>query len=319
MEFDWEQFKKRLTGAPDWVDSDDLARLSIERFRAENGGLRRDASTGSLRLLGRGITGHAGLIDGVADTLRNFQRLVLATGLATAGHTSLRGQPPADVVARTRLSLSGSPLPGSLILQMVPATPPSAEIAPDGQAGLFGDTEDQLVDTAVKDAMQLLDAGRRLGPDVDSSDFLTALTERGPRVASTLRDFTMTLVRFEFEPDIVWMQPRRPRLRTRLNTSELAYIGQIITSRELELEPVTLRGVLRTVSQIAAWQLELENKETVKIDARGIPRAQTATLRPGTIIAINANVTEESGPADEAKPKYTAISFEVLGAETQER
>ena len=315
MAFDWEAFKGGLTGSSDWADSDDLARMSIETFRTEGGGLRRDSSSGSLRLTGSGIEGHSGSIDGIAETLRNLQRLVLATGLASTGHTSLRGQPPADVVAKTRLSLSGSPLPGSLVLQMVPAMPPAEEIVPDGQAGLFGDTEDQLVDLAVKDALGLLDGGRQLGPDVDGSAFLSDLTQRGPRVASTLRDFTTTLVKFGFEPDIAWAQPRRPRLRTRLSTAELAYIGQIISSRELELEPTTIRGVLRTVSDIAAWQLEMDGGEIVKIDARAIPKAQTATLGTGAIISINVNVTEESGPADEARQKYAATSFEVLGRE----
>lgn len=315
MAFDWEAFKKGLTGSPDWADSDDLARMSIESLRAERGGLRRDASSGSLRLTGTGVQGHSGSIDGIAESLRNLQRLVLATGLASIGHTSLRGQPPADVVSKTRLNLSGSPLPGSLVLQMVPAMPPFEEIAPDGQEGLFGDTEDQLVDTAVKDALKLLDEGRALGPDVDGSTFLSDLSSRGPRVASTLRDFAMTLVKFGFEPDIAWAQPRRPRLRTHLNTAELAHIGQVISSRELELEPTTLRGIVRTVSEIAAWQLEMAGGEIVKIDARGIPKVQTATLRTGAIVSINVDVTEESGPADDARQKYAATSFEILGSE----
>lgn len=315
MAFDWEAFKKELTGSPDWVDSDDLARLSVESFRAEGGEPRRDASSGSLRLRGTGIQGHSGLVDGIADALHNFQRLVLATGLATTGHTSLRGKPPADVVSKTRLCLSGSPLPGSLVLQMVPAIPPFEEIVPDGQAKLFGNSEDQLIDTAVKDALELLDEGRQLGPDASGSAFLTSLTERGPRVASTLRSFTTSLVKFGFEPDIVWVQPRRPRLRTRLSIVELAHISRVISSRDLEREPATLRGILRTVSEITSWKLEIDNGEIVKIDAARIPKAQIATLRTGAIISINVNVTEESGPADEARQKYVATSFEVLGRE----
>src|SRR6218665_2873352 len=94
MVFDWEQFKKGLVGTPDWQDADDLARLSVESFRAERGGFRRDMSSGAL--------------DGVAETMRNFQRLILAAGLSSTGHTTLRGQPPADVVAKTRLSLNAA-------------------------------------------------------------------------------------------------------------------------------------------------------------------------------------------------------------------
>jgi len=314
MAFDWEQFKANVQGEAEWQDADDLARMSIETLRAEHGLLRRDASSGSLRLTGPGITIHSGAIDGIADTLRNFQRLVLATGLAVKGHKSLRGQPPADVVSKTRLNLNGSPLPGSLILQIVPTTLPADEISPDGQVGLFGDdnAEPQLIDTAMKRALGLLEDGRRLGPDADTSDFLPRIREYGPRVATTLRDFSTGLVKSGFEPDLTWSQPRQPRLRTRLSTAEVAHIGELIASRELELEPTTIRGILRTVSEISAWQLEIEDGEIVKIDAKKIPTANTATLRTGMSVSVDVSVTEETGPAGEVKPKYTATSFTVL-------
>ncbi|HAG64010.1 hypothetical protein OG312_09560 [Kocuria rhizophila] len=314
MAFDWEQFKANVQGEAEWQDADDLARMSIETLRAEHGLLRRDASSGSLRLTGPGITIHSGAIDGIADTLRNFQRLVLATGLAVKGHKSLRGQPPADVVSKTRLNLNGSPLPGSLILQIVPTTLPADEISPDGQVGLFGDdnAEPQLIDTAMKRALGLLEDGRRLGPDADTSDFLARIREYGPRVATTLRDFSTGLVKSGFEPDLTWSQPRQARLRTRLSTAELAHIGELIASRELELEPTTIRGIVRTVSEISAWQLEIEDGEIVKIDAKKIPAANTATLRTGMSVSVDVSVTEETGPAGEVKPKYTATSFTVL-------
>ena len=314
MAFDWEQFKANVQGEAEWQDADDLARMSIETLRAEHGLLRRDASSGSLRLTGPGITIHSGAIDGIADTLRNFQRLVLATGLAVKGHKSLRGQPPADVVSKTRLNLNGSPLPGSLILQIVPTTLPADEISPDGQVGLFGDdnAEPQLIDTAMKRALGLLEDGRRLGPDADTSDFLARIREYGPRVATTLRDFSTGLVKSGFEPDLTWSQPRQARLRTRLSTAELAHIGELIASRELELEPTTIRGIVRTVSEISAWQLEIEDGEIVKIDAKKIPAANTATLRTGMSVSVDVAVTEETGPAGEVKPKYTATSFTVL-------
>ncbi|MDO4256199.1 MAG: hypothetical protein Q4C90_03370 [Kocuria sp.] len=314
MAFDWEQFKANVQGEAEWQDADDLARMSIETLRAEHGLLRRDASSGSLRLTGPGITIHSGAIDGIADTLRNFQRLVLATGLAVKGHKSLRGQPPADVVSKTRLNLNGSPLPGSLILQIVPTTLPADEISPDGQVGLFGDdnAEPQLIDTAMKRALGLLEDGRRLGPDADTSDFLARIREYGPRVATTLRDFSTGLVKSGFEPDLTWSQPRQARLRTRLSTAELAHIGELIASRELELEPTTIRGIVQTVSEISAWQLEIEDGEIVKIDAKKIPAANTATLRTGMSVSVDVSVTEETGPAGEVKPKYTATSFTVL-------
>src|SRR6218665_3451870 len=194
MVFDWEQFKKGLVGTPDWQDADDLARLSIESFRAERGGFRRDMSSGALRLAGAGITGHSGALDGVAETMRNFQRLILAAGLSSTGHTTLRGQPPADVVAKTRLSLNAAPLPGSLIFQIIPAMSPADQIAPNGQAEFFNDHETQLIDMAMKDALTLLEDGRQLVPDADTGVFLSKLKLYGPRVATTLRDFSLSMV-----------------------------------------------------------------------------------------------------------------------------
>lgn len=314
MAFNWEQFKASVQGEAEWQDAEDLARMSIESVRAEHGLLRRDASSGSLRLTGSGITSHSGAIDGIADTLRNFQRLVLATGLAVKGHKSLRGQPPADVVSKTRLNLNGSPLPGSIILQITPATSPADEISPDGQVSLFEDdnAEPQLVDTAMRRALGILEDGHRLGPDADTGDFLKRIREYGPRVATTLRDFSTGLMKSGFEPDLTWSQPRQARLRTRPSTAELAHIGELITSRELELEPTTIRGILRTVSEISAWQLEIEGGEIVKVDAKKIPTANTTTLRTGMSVSIDVAVTEETGPAGEVKPKYTATSFTLL-------
>ncbi|MFZ1438253.1 MAG: hypothetical protein WAS75_03930 [Candidatus Microthrix subdominans] len=315
MAFDWAEFKNSLSGESDWHDADDLARMSIDSFRAEGGALRRDMSTGSLKLTGSGIDGHSGPIDGVSEALRNFQRLILATGLAATGHTTMQGQPPLGIVAKTRLNLDGSPLPGSLVLQIVPATSPGEEIAPDGQPELFGDNETQLVDTAVKDALTLLDDGRRVGPDADSSTFLDRIQGYGPRVASTLRDFSLTLVKFNFEPDLTWTQPRRPRLRTHLSIAELAYLSELIAVRELEREPTTLSGVLRTVSDFSAWQLEIGNDDIVRINAKQISADRIATLRIGMTVSVDVDVTEAAGPAGGAKPKYTATSFRILAAE----
>lgn len=314
MSFDWEQFKASIQHEPEWEDADDLARMSIDSLRAEHGMLRRDLSSGSLRLTGPGITIHSGALDGIADVLRNFQRLVLATGLAARGHTSLRGQPPADVVAKTRLNLNGSPLPGSLVLQIVPATSPADELAPDGQVGLFGDdnAEPQLVDTAMKGALGLLEDGRRLGPDADASNFLSRVREYGPRVATTLQDLSTGLVKSGFEPDLVWTQPRQPRLRARLTTADLVHISELIASRELEIEPTTIRGILRTVSEISAWQLEIQGGEVVKVDPKKISVANIATLRTGMSVSVDVTVTEETGPAGEVKPKYTATAFAIL-------
>lgn len=315
MVFDWKKFQDELIGEPDWDDAEDLGRLSMESFIAEHSSLRRDASSGLLRLTGAGISGNAGPIDGVSDALRNFQRLVLATGMSLAGHKSLQGSAPADIVGKTRLNLNGSPLPGSLVLRIAPAMSPSEEIAPTGQHGLFGDTDTQVIDRAMKEALSLLEEGKRFGVSPDESDFLARIYDSGPRVASSLRDFTKGLASFEFEPSLTWSQPRHPRVKTSLVVSELARIRDAIESNELEREPTTIRGVLRTVSEIRPWQIETAENQFVTIVASHISASETSTLQTGMLVSVDVSVVEKFGPASSLRTEYTATTFTVLNSD----
>jgi hypothetical protein len=319
MAFDWKKYRDGLEGESEWDDAEDLGRLSMESFFAKHSPLRRDISSGQLRLSGPGVTGNTAPIDGVSAALRNFQRLVLATGMSLAGHKSLQGPAPADVVTKTLLNLDGSPLPGSLVLNMTPAMSPAEEIAPTGQRNMFGDPDTQAIDFAVKDALALLEEGRRFGADSDKSDFLERLKDSGPRVASALRDFTESLADFEFEPSLSWQQPRHPRIKTSLVVSELAIIRDAIESNELEVEPTTIRGILRTVSEIKAWQIEIGHKQLVSINARHIPVSETSTLRTGMHITVNVRVMLKSGPASNPTTEYIATSFTVDGSETPQQ
>jgi hypothetical protein len=311
MVFDWKKFQDELVGEPEWDDAEDLGRLSLEGFIAEHSPLRRDASSGVLRLTGAGIRGSAAPIDGVSDALRNFQRLVLATGMSLAGHKSLQGSAPADVIAKTRLNLNGSPLPGSLVLRIVPAMSVSEEIAPTGQRELFGDPDTQVVDQAMKEALSLLEEGKRFGESPDESTFLDRIYDSGPRVASSLRDFAKGLATFEFEPSLSWSQPRHPRVKTSLVVADLARIRDAIESNELEREPTTIVGVLRTVSEIKPWQVETAEGPVVTINAHRIPASETSTLRTGMLVSVDVTVVEKLGPASGPKTEYTATSFTV--------
>jgi len=315
MSFDWDSYRRDLkprSGERGWIDAEDLSRLSLDAMRAENSVVRRVTSSGSLRLTGAGVTGHSAVMDDVADTMRHFQRLVLATGLAQAGHRSLRGQPSPDVVAKTKLKLDGAPMPGSLVLAFVPSVAPMEELTKNGHEDITNPTSHQAVDVAVSDALGLLNEAQLLGPDADETNFLGHLTALGPRVASTLRDFTKTLVSSEFEPEIRWMKPNERALRSRLTLSQLSYLQKIVTSRELAKEPTTVVGKLRTVSDISAWKVEIEDGSIVSIVAKLISEAEVAELRLGTTVRVHATVTEEVGPSGEGAAKYVATSVEVV-------
>lgn len=316
MSFDWSAYRESLTAPesePAWEDAADLSRLSLDAFRAEHSLVRRDVSRGFVRLVGDGVMGHTASLDSVAQVMRHFQRLVLATGLSLSGFKSLQGRLPEEVVSRTRLLLDGSAVPGSLILQMVPATQPAAEIMPTGQADFFADPEDQLVDQALDASLELLNSSKEVGPDADQSLFLPKLSEAGPRVASTLKDLSTALVSAEFETEIVWEQPRRPRRTSRLSTTDLVRITKLVASRELEKEPTVLKGVLRTVSDISPLRLDLGDNRIESIDAKGLPGEEISRLLVGMQVRVEATVTEEVSAAGDARAHYAATAIRVVG------
>lgn len=313
MSFDWASYRSNLD--PDellWESADDLGRLSVGAFVGEQSPVRRDVSSGFLRLTGPGVSGHRAPLTEVANAMTHFQRLVLASGLSLVGWKTTRGRAPADVVAKTRLHLDGSAAPGSLVLQMVPAMLPAQEIMPDGQGEFFRDDENQVVDDAMGRSLDLLNLGGNLGPDADASSFLSEVKESGPRVAGALRNFSKTLSESGFESDILWAQPRVKPRRSRLTVGQLAQVGALVASRKLEREPVTLEGVLRTVSDISPLKLEIAPDEFESIGAEAIAPATIGALAVGQRVRVQAEVTEDVSVGGEVKAHYQATAIDII-------
>lgn len=312
---DWAAYRARLSNSADevlWDDARDLSRLSLDAVFGEFSPLRRDRSAGFIRLTGPGVQGNSARVDSVAEAMHNFQRLVLATGAALEGHRSLRGNPPAEVVTRTRLQLAGSALPGSLILELAPETLPAHEIAPDGQGTLFDRQDEQLVDRAVGAALDLLQLSKQVGGNADDSEFLRTLTENGPRVATTLRDLAASLVAAQFNTEVSWERPRAQPLRARMSIPELQFLGTLVASRELEKEPISFDGVLRTVSDLGPWKLEVADGDVQTIDASAIDPATIQQMKVGLFVRITANVTEELSPGGATTTHYSATHIDNL-------
>lgn len=314
MSFDWQAYRSKLDPSEViWEDAGDLARLSIGAFAAEQSPMRRDLSSGFLRLAGPGVTGHSAPVDEVAKVMGQFQRLILASGLSLSGWKTLRGRAPADVVSKTKLHLDGSALPGSLVLQVVPASLPRNEIMPSGQGEFFRENDNQLVDDAVNRSIDLLNMGKALEADADSTPFLAEVEDAGPRVGAAIRDFTAALVEGAFETELMWTQPRTPARRSRLSVQELVHIGALVASRALAREPVVLVGVLRTVSDISPLKIEIAPNEVESINAEAISGEVIALLRVGVRVRIAAEVTEDVAPGGDVKTHYRATQIEVLG------
>lgn len=315
MSTDWDAYRQRLSTNEEpilWQEPQDLSRLSLETLFSEFSPLRRDRSSGFIRFTGDGISGNAARLDHVAEAMRNFQRLVLATGASLEGFKSLRGKVPTQYVSRMNLHLQGSALPGSLILELAPEALPSTEIVPDGQPTIFGHDDQQLIDKAIVASLELLQDSKNVQADADDSDFLTKLTEHGPRVATTLRDLAAALVEAQFDTEISWEQPRVAAMRTKMTVSELKHLSGLVASRELEKEPVTLDGILRTISDIGPWKIETATGDLETIDASGIPAATIQLMSVGQLVRIKADVTEDSTPGGASVTHYKATEISIV-------
>lgn len=315
MSFDWNAYRAALPDdveAVEWEDAEDLGRLSVSAFLSEQSPVRREASSGFVKLTGAGVSGHTAPVEQVANVMRNFQRLVLASGLSLSGFKTLRGRLPSDVVSKTLLHLDGSALAGSLVLTVIPATPPEQEIMPDGQAEFFRDDDKQLVDQAVEKSVSLLNMAKEIGPDADDSEFLAEVLDAGPRVASTLRDLADTLVQGDFDTELAWNEPGQRRLVSRLTVPQLAHLSTLVASRELAKEPTVLTGIIRTVSDIAPLRVEIADGQIETIQADDIPHGVIAELRVGMTVRIAASVTEDVSAGGDVKTRYTASAIEVL-------
>lgn len=315
MSFDWESYRSNLLNEPPavaWEDAEDLGRLSVSAFLSEQSPIRRESSSGFVRLSGSGVHGHSAPVEHVANVMRNFQRLVLASGLSLSGFKTLRGRLPNDVVSKTLLHLDGTAMAGSLVFTVVPATLPGNEISPGGQAEFFREDEKQLVDKAVEQSVGLLNSSKQLSADPDDSEFLANVLEAGPRVASTLRDLADSLVQGRFNTELAWNEPGERRIVSRLSVPELAHLSTLVASRELAKEPTVLTGIARTVSDIAPLRVEIADNQIETIHADDIPHEVIAAIRVGMTLRIEASVTEDVSAGGEVRTRYTASAIEIL-------
>ena len=160
--------------------------------------------------------------------------------------------------------------------------------------------------------MTLLAQSKNVGPDADSTAFLQALEERGPRVATSLRDLANTLAASQFETEFSWTEPRKATLNLRMSVAELIRLGKLVASRELEKEPVQLEGILRTVSDISPLKLEIAKGEYETVNATEIDKTVIKSLSVGLRVRISTEVTEEKSPGGAPVTHFKATRIEVL-------
>lgn len=305
--------------SPTWTTPDDLSRMSIEALITDDPLGRTLASRGNIRITGDGVTGASARVSEVARVMTGFQRLATAVGAAQQGDKSLGRQPNADVRRRTDLLLKASPGPGSIVLTITPATSPITETGhEDGKVGMFAEleTDDQLLDTAIGEAIDVFAAGIDIGPSPTDSLFVQRLSDMGPRTASAVRDLSKTLDRARFDIEIDWQQPERTTRRVTVSAAAAAYIAATVENANLDEQPVEIVGEYLTVSAVSSWLIQQDGGDTVTVKLGRIGGEQVRGLAVGDRVRIDAVMKVETTPGGAVKTTYTAQAVHRLHDQT---
>ncbi|MDH6199025.1 hypothetical protein M2272_005692 [Mycobacterium frederiksbergense] len=298
---------------PGWQTADDVARMSFEALVTEDEIARSLPSLGMLRLSGPGVTVHSAPLSDVTRILQGLQRVATAVAASAVGDTELGRQASTAVSNQTRLLISGSPAPGSLVFNISPEMSAVAEVREaDGSVSMFREEkdDDQQIDKAMIRAIDVIGAGINLPPVPDDSEFLGDIAELGPRVASSIRDFARGLHRYGFDLDLEWRQPRRPTHRVHLGTHSADRIASVIESSHLDVEPVTIEGRILTVSMVQnqEWLIEQNDGTHVSIKHSDLPYDQTVGIATDARVRVIAQMKTSVSNAGVTKITYEATS-----------
>jgi hypothetical protein len=308
-----DAFRELLAGAirtvapATWTEPEDLVRMGRESLIAdEYGDARILPSEGTLRLHGGGVVGHAVDLDEVGFISAQWQRAVTAMGAALEGVATARGQVPADIRSRTRLSLVAAPGTGSVVLNIAPKSAPLPEVAPDGAVPLI-DAPHPLADRASSRLIGLLsEAG---SATAETTDAITGeFRDLGPRVASALQGLATRLAASDISLDVAWREPEAPTVRASLNSSQARWLREFIEGRELDASTDELEGTVVTVSNRERWLVETElGPERVVASKLGL--GDVRRVRSGDNVRLRVRTTTRTQPDGTNRVRREAIEI----------
>lgn len=315
---DFSPLDRLLSRASDLPDTsafsvDDVGRMSHEALLRNTGeDPRRGRSRGRLRLHGPAVHGHAADLTSVATIAAGWQRAVTAVAAALEGQRELRGRLRGDVVRRSRMLLSASPLPGSVVLLIEPAADAMAEVEPNGNVALFSRVR-PLADRAAEELITL--AAELAGEDLPDLEQAAARMRRlGPRVASALRTLAQAVEASDASLDTTWDEPERPSVHSTWTASNARWVREFVDGRDLDAEDQELIGKAITVSTADKWLVEMVHGEPtrVRVDASKLTLAQTRQVRLGDVVRLHVQVTAREQADGTVRIARQAQSVDVL-------
>lgn len=295
-----------LDEAPAWNDADDVARISqgaAARFFGDVGDYLEPS--GQLRLTGAGVTGNSAPLEKVGTIMTATQHIVNSLGAAIQGVRAARGQFSAEVLHRTALELTASPMPGSVILQFGPSEDHRSEDYTDGKVPI-AEEPDPLVDQAFRQLFGLLQEAQASTPD--SEAFVALISDLGPRVASSLRSWTDSLASAYVDAEMTWSDAQAGRTSLTIERATSQWIGAIVSGRMLDAVPGELVGTVRTVSDVSRWAVDVDDgsRTSVKIDR--LAPSEITNVRVGDRVRLQVLIQERSIPGHPSTFVYSAVS-----------
>lgn len=277
------------------LSSSDLSRVGRERHEGLQSLIREAASVGAFRLSGEGVTGHEAPLDDVTVVGMALQRLFTAIGASLEGFKNIRGPISREVSSKTRLGLRAAPRLGSLVLDLSPRTSPSDELRSRGE--VFNTSDMQLVDSVVSKLSEVITAAiDHEGGAAGDTEFSSEVRALGPRAAGALRSFAHATSASNFNIDMTWIQPLHHTVKFSLSTKDAVWIERVISGRELDVEPATIHGALKTVSHGRKWDVLNSEYGNVNIDISEIEGRPWADWNPDDLVEVDVSMTITESP-----------------------
>lgn len=294
---------------PEGLGVGDFTRAGIEAMVAQEAGTARVLnSTGHLRFTGVAVVGHSAELDTLARLSQAWQRAVSAIGAAVEGIKTVRGQLPTDVVRRTRLMLTASPAPGSVVFHIEPKESPMLEAEPGGQPAITDEvTPRPLADQASSLLVELLYEGGK--GELSAVDALAShLSELGPRVGSAIDRLARAIEDGNVTLDVAWREPARPTRRAVVTPAQAKFIAQVVEGRGLNAGRETFVGNLATISDRQQWVLELGDK-TVHLDMSELETADLTRWKVRDLVEVDVRTAVQERPDGRVDRRYTMLAI----------
>lgn len=291
----------------------DAALAGIDAFIREHSDERERYSTGIIHITGPSILGNSAPVKAVGYLLTSVQNTIDAIGASIQDIKTTRGAIPIPITERTEMSLVASPMPGSIVLQVAPTMSRIEDLNPEGPP-LF-DVEKEagarpLIDIAFGEFSSLVQDLSNNKPD--NPQLIDRLTNLGPRVASTMKEFCKSVDKGAIDVELKWKEPEGVQETSSLSHTYAKQAAKIIEDANIENEEVTIEGNLLTVttSQKDKLRVSMDDGKEVVVSIEMIDAAALLSLRAGDRVQIRAERRTSSRPGGRQTEKLIGISVQ---------